>query len=103
MDRDFLTRSFQLPFSFNRSAFGPGLAFVLEWLKLSVVLLLLTISSVLALLLKWLLVHEALTFCGLYHSSRALSIVKLAIVPQKIKLPKIAMQVLSADVVIDAN
>jgi hypothetical protein len=33
LDRDFFTRSFQLPLSFNLSAFGPGVAFFLEWFE----------------------------------------------------------------------
>src|ERR1700721_1078661 len=103
LDRDFLTRSFQLPFSFNRSALGPGLAFFLKLLKLPLVFLLLTVLGVLSLLLKWLLVHQTLAFCGLYHSSRPLSIIQLAIVPHEIELPEIAMQVLPTDVVIDAD
>ena len=34
LDRDFFTRSFQLPFSFNLSAFGPGVAFFSERFEL---------------------------------------------------------------------
>src|SRR5262249_42574331 len=101
--RDFLTRSFQLPFSFNRLASGPGLAFFLKWLKLPVFFLLLTISSVLALLLKWLPVHQAFSFGRLYHGYGAFAIVHRSVVPQKIELPEIGRQLLGADVVIDAD
>src|SRR5581483_3269371 len=84
LDRDFLLRSFQLPVSFKRSAFGPGVAFFLEWLKLLAAFFLLTNF---ALLRQWFRVHQALSFCALYHGNRAFSIVHFAIVPQEIKLP----------------
>ena len=42
LDSDFFTRSFQLPLSFNLSAFGPGVAFFLEWFELLTAFFLLT-------------------------------------------------------------
>jgi hypothetical protein len=42
LDRDFFTRSFQFPLSFNLSALGPGVAFFLEWFELLTAFFLLT-------------------------------------------------------------
>src|SRR5437763_2734756 len=102
LDRDFFTRSFQLPFSFNRSAFGPGVAFFLEWFELLTASFLLTILSVRP-LCKWVFVHQSLSLGSLYRADCSLTIIHLAIVPKKIKLPKIAMQIFTADIVISAN
>jgi hypothetical protein len=45
LDRDFFTRSFQLPLSSNLSGFGPGVAFFLEWFELFTAFFLLTLSE----------------------------------------------------------
>lgn len=63
------------------------------------VFLLRAVPSVLSLLLKWLLVHQAHAFGGFDSGNSALAIIHLAIVPHEIKLPEIAVQVLAADVV----
>ena len=86
-----------MPFSSNLSAFGLGLAF-LEWFELFTAFFLLTVLNILP-LRKWVFVHQTLAFGGLYRCNRALAIIELAIVPEKIELPQIAMQVLPADVV----
>ena len=56
LDRDFFTRSFQLPLSFNRSALGPGVAFLLEWFELLTAFFLLTSFNILS-LRNWVSVH----------------------------------------------
>jgi hypothetical protein len=56
LDRDFLTRSRQLPFSFNRPAWGPGVAFFLEWFELFTAFFLFTSLNILS-LREWVFVH----------------------------------------------
>jgi hypothetical protein len=92
-----------LPFSFSLSASGPGVVF-LEWFELLTDFFLLpTILSVLPLFCKWLPIQQALSLCGLYRGDGAFSVIHMAIVPEKVKLPQVAMQVVAADVVIDAD
>src|ERR1700686_4789156 len=43
---DFLTASCQFPFSFKRSALGPGVAFFLEWFEFFTAFFLLTILNI---------------------------------------------------------
>jgi len=54
-------------------------------------------------LVRRLLIHEPLSFRCLHCQNGALSVVHLAIVPQKIEVPQIAMQVFLTDVVVDAS
>ena len=61
LDRDFLTRSFQLPVSFNLSAFGPGVAFFLEWFELFTAVFFLNSPCVFPLCV-WVLIPEPLSF-----------------------------------------
>lgn len=91
LDRDFFTRSFQFPLSFNLSAFGPGVPFFLEWFELLTAFFLLTLRSICLLLVKWIFVHEPLSFGCLDCRNGALSIVHLAIVPHEVELPEIAV------------
>ncbi len=90
LDRDPVRRSFQLPLSFNRSAFGPGVAFFLEWFELLTAFFFLTIFTILS-LGNWVFIHQAFGFRLPNCSDGALTIIHLAIVPEKIELPKIAM------------
>jgi hypothetical protein len=102
LDRDFFTRSLQLPLSFNRSAFGPGVAFFfLEWFELFTAIFLVTNSSV-PLLDKWVFVHQPLSFGSLYRRYRSFAIIHLPIVPHEIKLPEIPLQIFATDIVVDA-
>jgi hypothetical protein len=61
LDRDFLTRSFQFPLSFSLSAFGPGVAFFLEWFELFTAFFFLNSPRVLPLRF-WVLIPEPLSF-----------------------------------------
>jgi hypothetical protein len=102
-DRDFFTRSFQFPVSFNLSAFGPGVAFLfLEWFELLTTFFLLTRFNILS-FRNWVFIHQPFSFCCPNRSDSALAVIHLAIVPKKIELPKIPMQVSAADIVIDAD
>ena len=94
---------FQSPFNFSLSAFGPGVAFFLEWFELLIAFFFLTFISVRLLLRHWVCVSQTLSFSSLDRCNRALSVIHLPIVPEKIELPEIAMQVFAADVVIDAD
>jgi hypothetical protein len=102
LDRDFFTRSFQFPLSFNLSAFGPGVAFFLEWFELLTAFFLLTSLNILP-LRNWVFVHQSLSFGCFHGKDGAFAIIQLPIVPEEIELPEIAMQIFAADVVIDAD
>jgi len=80
LDRDFFTRAFQSPLSFNLSALGPGVAFFLEWFELFATFFLFTSFNILS-LRKWVLVHQSLTL-GCFHSKNGtFTIVQLPMVP----------------------
>jgi hypothetical protein len=81
---------------------GPGLRFFLEWFKLLIAFFLLTNSSVL-LCSEWVFVHQTFSFRSLDSEDGALTIVKVAVIPQEIELPQIAVQILAADVVVDSD
>ena len=83
LDRDFFTRSLQLPFSFSRSALGPGVAFFLEWFELFTAFFLFTSLNILS-LGKWVFVHQSLSFGCFHGKNGALAIVQRPIVPEKI-------------------
>jgi hypothetical protein len=92
-----------LPLSFNRSAFGPGVAFFfLEWFELFTAFFLLTHLGVRS-LCKWVSVHQPLALCSLYRCYGSLTIVHLAIVAEEIELSEIPMQVFTADIVVDTD
>jgi hypothetical protein len=74
---DFLTASCQFPCSFKRYAFGPGVAFFLEWFELFTAFFLLTILNILP-LRKWVFVHQTLAFGGSDRCNRALISPRLA-------------------------
>jgi hypothetical protein len=61
LDRDFFTRSFQLPESFNLSALGPGEAFFLEWFELFTAFFLFNGPRVFPLRF-WVLIPQTLSF-----------------------------------------
>jgi hypothetical protein len=83
LDRDFFTRSFQFPFSFNLSALGPGVAFFLEWFELFTALFLLTSLNILS-LRNWVFIHQSLSFGCFHGENSALAIVQLPIVPEEL-------------------
>lgn len=88
-----------MPLSFNRSALGSGAAFFLEWFELFTAFFLFTSLNILW-LRNWVFVHQTLSL-GCFHSKNgAFAIVQLPIVPKKIDLPEIAMQIFAADIVI---
>src|SRR5882762_1679630 len=62
--------------------------FFLQWFELLTAVFLLTHLSVRS-LCKWVSIHQPLSFGSLYRSDCPLTIVHLAVVPQKIKLPEI--------------
>jgi hypothetical protein len=86
LDRDFFTRSFQLPLSFSRSAFGPGMDFFLEWFELLTAFFLFTSLNILS-LRNWVFVHQTLSLGCFHRKNGALAIVQLPIVPEEIELP----------------
>lgn len=102
MDRDFFTRAFQSPLSFSLSAFGPGVAFFLEWFELLTAFFFFTSFNILP-LCNWVFVHQTLSLGCFHGKDGAFAIVQLPIVPEEIELPKIAMQIFAADVVVDAD
>lgn len=91
-----------MPLSFNPSAFGPGVAFFLEWFELLTPFFLLTVLNIRS-LRNWIFVHQALSLCRFDYRDGAFSVIHLPIVPKKIELPKIPMQIFAADVVVDAD
>jgi hypothetical protein len=88
--------------SFSRSALGPGAAFFLEWLELLTAFFLLTSLNILS-LRNWVFVHQPLSLGCFHGKDGAFAIVELPIVPEEIELPEIAMQIFSADVVINTD
>ncbi len=87
-DRDFFTASCHLPSILRVSGFGPLLAgFFFAGLDMI-----------------WRrLVSQPLSLCRFYRQNRSLAVIHSAIVPEKVVLPEIAMQVFPADIVINAN
>jgi hypothetical protein len=61
LDRDFFTRSFQFPASLSLSAFGPGVAFFLEWFELFTAFFFLNCPRIFALRF-WVLIPEPHSF-----------------------------------------
>jgi hypothetical protein len=61
LDRDFFTRSFQFPLSFNLSAFGPGVPFFLEWFELLTAFFFLNGPRVFSFRF-WVLIPQSLSF-----------------------------------------
>jgi hypothetical protein len=51
----------------------------------------------------WLSVHHALAFGCFDCQNRALSVIQLPSIPEKIRLPQVAMEIFGADIVVDAN
>jgi hypothetical protein len=101
VSKDFFTRSFQFPLSFNLSAFGPGVAFFfLEWVEWLTTFFL---PTNIRLLCNWVFVPQSFSLGCFDDGDRSFAVIHLAIVPEEIKLPQIAMQILAADVVIDAD
>ncbi len=97
LDRDFFIRSLQLPFSFSRSAWGPGVAFFLEWFELfSVFFLFISFG-------KGVFVRQPLPLGRFHGEDCAFTIVQLPIMPKKSRTARDsdAMQIFSADIVID--
>ena len=83
LDSDFFTRSFQLPLSFNLSAFGPGVAFFLEWFELFTAFFLFTSLNILS-LRNWVFVHQSFSLGCFHGKNGAFAIVQRPIVPEKI-------------------
>ena len=102
-DRDFFTRSFQLPFSLSRSALGPGVTFFLEWFELFTAFFFLFTSLNILSLRNWVFVHQTLSLGCFHGKDGALAIVQLPIIPKEIELPEVAMQIFAANVVIDTD
>jgi len=87
----------QLPFSFSRSALGPGVAFFLEWFELfSAFFLFISFG-------KGVFVHQPLPLGRFHGEDCAFTIVQLPIMPKKSRTARDsdAMQIFSADIVID--
>ena len=89
--------------SFNLSAFGPGVAFFLEWFELLTAFLFFTFLSVRLLLRHSVCVPQTSSLGPLDRGNSAFAIIHLPIVPEEIELPQITVQVFAADVVIDAD
>jgi hypothetical protein len=92
-----------LPFSFSRSALGPGVALFLEWFELFTAFFFLFTSLNILSLRNWVFVHQPFSLGCFHGKNGAFAVIQLPIVPEKIELPKIAMQVFAADVVIDTD
>jgi hypothetical protein len=87
--RDFFTASCHLPSILRVSGFGPVLAGCFFLAGLDMV---------------WSgFVSEPFSLCRFYRQNRSLAVIQPAVVPKKVVLPEIPMQVLARDVVIDAN
>jgi|ERR1039458_2002160 hypothetical protein len=82
---DSLTASRQSPCSLSVSGFGPG------GLVCGFGFLIAFFSSCVS-VYQWFFIHQPFPFGCLYCCDRALSIVELAMVPHKVKLPQIPMQ-----------
>ena len=91
-----------MPSSFNLSAFGPGVSFFLEWFELLAAFFFTTTPNI-RLLRNGVFVHQSFAFGCFNRGDSSLAVIHLAIVPEEIDLPQIAMQVLAAHVVIDAD
>lgn len=85
---DFFMASRQLPSSLRRSAFGPRVAAFLAGFFLAGIVTIIGLSVVVD---KRDTVEQALAFRCLYACDCTLAIVQLAIVPQKIVVPEVAV------------
>ncbi len=87
--------AFQLPSILRISGLGPGVSLGFGFCRF--------VATLFALRCDWRSVHKALSFGSLDRSLDAFAVVQLAIVPNEVELPDVAMQILPTNVMVDTH